>query len=1042
MFTSLATALLLAARLEFVVPDASFSLREGLPAVQVLSLYQDTYGGLWAGTTAGLAQLGGPTIRTFGPEQGLSRSAVFAIAEEPSAGIIVGTAGGMFRLVGDRFVPVELPSVAPQTVVRRFVRARDGTLWALMGDRTLLRYFSGEWHAVGIDGALAFEAADFAIDDTGALWLATRNHGLIRLIVEGTRLRKSGQFQAESDGLVAIDHVVGFRGKIYFTSARGLSVVSLLTGAVVQTTPFPEGAGAGHRTLAVTPEGRVFVGSNAGVFVLQGRALTPVESRNDRARASTASLLFDREGQLWAGTIESGLNLLLMGRGVRFLRSNRESFRSIDIDKTGLHWVSNERRVLAFRTDAEGTPTSVVEASFEGFDGLNLYGIEEDPGGGLLFATESGVGILPRASRGAAVMRVRHDPRFEVLRDRFITGIHRDPQGALWAISPLGLYRLDKGSSDAQSVPLPGGTPWMSVMEPEGALWLSTREGTLYLLNTASGQARAVGLPPGRHVDFVGPAPDGGLVALLDNGDSVFFSTPDGNLATFSNGPAGISWLSVLSLQKMGDTYLAAHGGDRLSQIRLNSARVEQTILTSADLEDSDFRYLSLHEGRAGKIWFTLLNGIGLLDPPNAPPAPSRLRLNPDQGLFELGPRPNNLDLHAQLSDPVAPRKARYRYRLLGQSDRWSEWSSDPHIPLSNVAPGSYSVEVQAEDRYGRPANPVRAQLVAQAHVWESWPARIAGALLALAAIFALYRHRVRVIEQDRLDLEAAVRAGRVDLEIANQRLQELSLTDMLTGLRNRRYFSEVVEDELRLLKRRFDEKEAAKDPNRDAVFFLLDLDSFKTVNDIFGHAGGDTVLKETARRLESLLRKTDRLIRWGGEEFLVLSLDCQRHLAAEMATRMMAAISHEPYPIGPEGGIHITTSIGWAAYPFSVEGQEPHPEDVVRLADHALYRATKAGRQCAVGISPTQNEAVPGGTVTGTVDWNTIAPATFPSAMTSFPSFVQIRLLAASGSSVASGARRSATNRALKPMACENASIHAAKIFAPTRIPPNATRV
>ena len=58
MFTSLATALLLAAKLEFVVPDANFSLREGLPAVQVLSLYQDKYGALWVGTTAGLAQLG------------------------------------------------------------------------------------------------------------------------------------------------------------------------------------------------------------------------------------------------------------------------------------------------------------------------------------------------------------------------------------------------------------------------------------------------------------------------------------------------------------------------------------------------------------------------------------------------------------------------------------------------------------------------------------------------------------------------------------------------------------------------------------------------------------------------------------------------------------------------------------------------------------------------------------------------------------------------------------------------------------------------
>jgi diguanylate cyclase (GGDEF)-like protein len=237
--------------------------------------------------------------------------------------------------------------------------------------------------------------------------------------------------------------------------------------------------------------------------------------------------------------------------------------------------------------------------------------------------------------------------------------------------------------------------------------------------------------------------------------------------------------------------------------------------------------------------------------------------------------------------------------------------------------------------------------------------------LAGLGGAFGLYLWRVRAIELERLALAAAVKAGRADLEVANQRLQELSLTDMLTGLRNRRYFSEVVEGELRLLKRRFDERRGSGDPNRDALFFLLDLDRFKTVNDLFGHAGGDAVLQETARRLVALLRRTDRLIRWGGEEFLVVSLDCQRSEASDMASRILAAISQEPYPIGPEGGIRITTSIGWAAFPFAVSGVEPHPEDVVRLADRGLYRAKRAGRNCAVGIA----HAVDGPLTSGPVE-------------------------------------------------------------------------
>jgi diguanylate cyclase (GGDEF)-like protein len=968
MFTSFATALLLAARLEFVVPDANFSLREGMPGVQVLSLYQDRYGALWAGTTAGLAQLGGPTIRTFGPEQGLSRAAVFAIAEEPSGAIVVGTASGISRLEGERFETVPLPQSAAQLAIRRFVRGKDGTLWALAGDRLLLRHMGGAWHAVGIDGALAFEASDFAVDDSGVIWIATRSHGLLRFAPVGTRFQKSAQFQPAGEPLVSIDHVATSKGRVYFTSARGLSSLSVASGGAVSTTPFPDAAAAGHRSLSVTPAGGVFVATNAGVLSLSGGTLVRVESRNDRARASAVTLLSDREGQLWVGTTESGLNLLIMGRGVRFLRADKESFRTIDIDKHGVHWVSNERRVLSFRTDPQGNPVASSEARFEGFDALTVFGTAEDPDGSLLFAMDGGVGLLPRDLRRSPLATVRHDRRFQLLRDRLVTSIHADARGAIWAISPLGVYRLARRAAEAESVQLPHGNPWMAAMETGGRLWVSTRQGALVVVDTATEEFTPVELPPKRHVEFLGPAPDGGVVVTFENGQSAFFTARDSRIAS-SPGPHDISWLSVLSLQKMGDYYLAAHGGDRLSQISLNPPKVGQTILTSADLEDSDFRYLSLREGRAGQVWFTLLNGIGLLDPPNAPPEPSRLRIEPGQDSYLLDPRPNSIALRAELSDPVAPRKARYRYRLVGETDEWSAWSNDPHIPLSNVAPGAYTLEVEAEDRYGRRSNPLSLEVRARAHVWESWPARILALLLALGGAYAMYQRRMRGIEQERLDLAAAVKAGRVDLEIANKRLQELSLTDMLTGLRNRRYFSEVVEDEIRFLKGRYEERRALGDPNRYALYFLLDLDRFKTVNDLFGHAGGDAVLKETARRLESLLRKTDRLIRWGGEEFLVVSLDCQRTEAPEIASRLMRAIAREPYPIGPPGGIHITTSMGWAAYPFSLPATELHPEDIVRLADRALYRAKRAGRNCAVGISPASSEQLAGAAHAGTVE-------------------------------------------------------------------------
>ncbi len=168
----------------------------------------------------------------------------------------------------------------------------------------------------------------------GALWVATRGHGLLRLSRVGTRFQKSAQFHIAPDAVVAVDPVATMRGKVYFTSSHGLSVLPLTPLGEVKTTPFPSGASAGPRSVSVTPSGRVFAGSNAGVFMLQAGILVPIESRNDRARAPAVTLLSDREGQLWVGTIEAGLNVMLLGRGVRFLRAEKESFRSIDIDQT------------------------------------------------------------------------------------------------------------------------------------------------------------------------------------------------------------------------------------------------------------------------------------------------------------------------------------------------------------------------------------------------------------------------------------------------------------------------------------------------------------------------------------------------------------------------------------------------------------------------------------------------------------------------------------------------------------------------------------
>src|SRR4029077_8445879 len=139
---------------------------------------------------------------------------------------------------------------------------------------------------------------------------------------------------------------------------------------------------------------------------------------------------------------------------------------------------------------------------------------------------------------------------------------------------------------------------------------------------------------------------------------------------------------------------------------------------------------------------------------------------------------------------------------------------------------------------------------------------------------------------------------------------------------------------------------------NRDIIFYLIDADHFKEINDRFGHDAGDQMLIDLTARISSAIRLTDVLVRWGGEEFLVVSRFCERKEATTLASRVLAAVAGEPFKVKGAGlSLHRTVSIGWAAFPWNVTSPlEVNYEEALALADRALYKAKNAGRNQAIG--------------------------------------------------------------------------------------------
>jgi len=203
------------------------------------------------------------------------------------------------------------------------------------------------------------------------------------------------------------------------------------------------------------------------------------------------------------------------------------------------------------------------------------------------------------------------------------------------------------------------------------------------------------------------------------------------------------------------------------------------------------------------------------------------------------------------------------------------------------------------------------------------------------------------------------------ELQRTNSVLEEASLTDPLTGLRNRRYFSATIDADVSQALRSHSDHH---DPHtRDLVFYLIDADNFKEVNDQYGHDIGDKVLVEMARRLSSSIRHSDVLVRWGGEEFLIVSRYTDRREAEWLAQRVLSSVADAPFSLAQSGKtISRTCSLGWAAFPWFMDNPRAVSyEEVLTLADRGLHRAKESGKNCAVGMMPASGK-VPATIVAG----------------------------------------------------------------------------
>lgn len=958
----------------------AYGIDQGLSQSGINALVEDDLGHLWIGTQDGLNRFDGHEFRIMrrNPPAGLASSSIEALAFDYNRRLWIGTNDAGVNVL-------HLPS---------------GDLWHFDGSQRLSHSHVG---AIALDAAggawIGTDAGIDRIDDdlarvqplgrTGAIV------GLVQLPGDPGRAfgldRHCRLWRAAPSALTQVTlpfqanacmSVVAGNGNLWLASrydglfrvdADGRLLEHIEPGRL---RPDPVAiTGLGRRS-----DGRLLVGYADALVLEVGPGPERAIRRPlfDRPPESAVSAFYESTGGLlWIGTYTSGLQRVrpLSGavqtewtRGVGQPPWRERSVRAIRRHGAGL-FVGTDSGLM--HRQRAGAPWQRIEA----FDGMSVRAIAPDEprrfwigtqqglwrwrvgsapvrvqglpdervddllvdGDALWVATRGGLGLLHRGELQA-------EGSHRALDGRFITTLARDDTGTLWVASnESGLWRIDPGTEPRPVLPADGPALHRSLWTlhvDDRAVWIGSFSAGLFRLDRHSGASSVVSEQDGLSSNVVYrilPDHDGRLWLSTNNGLSVFnprngiiqtLGRRDGlNNVEFNSSSA---WIDGEGVLYFGGT----NGLDVLQPGRLQSTSTPARPVISG--------VRRLHAGTLSRAWVAELDHRALY-----------------AGELELGRDGELLSIAMTALDLSAPGAARLRYRLDGTGDDWvNPGSSRTELSIGRLPPGTYRLDVQAAGCDGQCGETRSLRIRVPPPAWRH-PLAYAG-YAVMALVFGVWL-RWRVARTVRLERERVALLNRTvaertqQLEKANRRLRQINeqlnlatRRDPLTHVSNRRELRDWLEQQEQAIL-------GAPDAVRERlVFFMIDVDHFKRINDDYGHRAGDQVLVALADRLRRLCRDQDLLVRWGGEEFMLVARGIGVEAAATVAERIRKAVADRPVVLEDSRSLSLTCSIGFAPWPFHLEWANLGDcEQSMHLADRCLYAAKASGRNAWVGLVP-----------------------------------------------------------------------------------------
>lgn len=729
----------------------------------------------------------------WGAEQGFPGATVYSITQTPDGYLWLGTERGLVRYDGVNFhlYGHEDSPLFPTGPIQELMTDADGNLWIRPQTRSLLRYR---------DGALQDVTPELDAGRSGvtAMCRGAGGEALFAVRGEGVFAYAGGRFTklfstAERPNWLVIAMTTTGDGKVWM-GTRDAGILVMSAGQVSEVQGLPDRK---VNSLLAAADGKVWVGTDAGVVRLNGDGTGPTGAPAPLDRIQSLALLADRDANVWVGA-GRGLFRLNDG-GVSALDEGVKDAWAVNAifeDREGSLWVGSTGGVERLRDNAfmtyqppDGLPTEggAVYVDAEGRAWLapmsgGLYwgkggrfvpvkegGLDRD----VVYSVAGGPGGLWVGRRSGGLTRLKYDgaafssetyTRADGLAQNSVYAVALGRDGAVWAGTLSGgVTRLKDGAftTYTNADGLASNSVLAILGGSDGAMWFGTASG----LSVLSGDrwrtyGSADGLPPGA-VNCLAEDSTGALWVGTDGGVAVVRA---GQVKVPREAPEALRE-PVLGLTADGNGWLWVSTSKHVLRVRRD--KLEGGALDAADVREFGLadglrsaegvkRHKSVAADALGRVWFYTSRGLSVVAPArvadDSPPAIVHV-----EGITADG---SGVDVRGKVRIPGAtrritfsfvglslnvPERVRYRYRLDGFDQDWSEAVAAREAVYTNLSPGSYRFHVIASNSEGVwNGRESVIQFEIEPAFWQTWWFRLSCVVAAGLCVFAFYRVRVR----------------------------------------------------------------------------------------------------------------------------------------------------------------------------------------------------------------------------------------------------------------------------------------------------------